>query len=90
MKKYILTSIFLIFISCSKDSIIYSEIDNQNNTLKTITLPIDNQKSFQSIPSLGQNSKLFFGNESGSDNLFSLVQFTLFSGYIPPTSSLDY
>lgn len=89
MKKYILTSIFLIFISCSKDSIIYSEIDNQNNTLKTITLPIDNQKSFQSIPSLGQNSKLFFGNESGSDNLFSLVQFTLFSGYIPPTSFLD-
>ncbi len=89
MRKFFINLILLLFISCSKDSIVYTDIENPNNTLRTITLTLDNQKTYQSIPSLAQNSKLFFGNESGSDNLFSLVQFTLFSGYIPPTSFLD-
>ena len=89
MRKFFINLILLLFISCSKDSIVYTNIENPNNTLRTITLTLDNQKTYQSIPSLAQNSKLFFGNVSGSDNLFSLVQFTLFSGYIPPTSFLD-
>lgn len=89
MRKFFINLILLLFISCSKDSIVYTDIENPNNTLRTITLTLNNQKTYQSIPSLAQNSKLFFGNESGSDNLFSLVQFTLFSGYIPPTSFLD-
>jgi hypothetical protein len=89
MRKFFINLILLLFISCSKDSIVYTDIENPNNTLRTITLTLDNQKTYQSIPSLAQNSKLFFGNVSGSDNLFSLVQFTLFSGYIPPTSFLD-
>ena len=89
MRKFFINLILLLFISCSKDSIVYTDIENPNNTLRTITLTLNNQKTYQSIPSLAQNSKLFFGNVSGSDNLFSLVQFTLFSGYIPPTSFLD-
>ena len=82
-------SIFLIFIaSCSEETILYNEIEKEGS-IQTITLPESNNKVYQAFPNIGSNSKLLFGDVKGSENLFSLVQMTLFSGNIPPTSLID-
>ena len=79
----------LIFISCSEETILYNEIENPDNTIKIASLPQTQNKIYQSFPSFSSNSKLQFGDVKESDNLFSLVQMTLFSGYIPPVSLVD-
>ena len=79
----------LIFISCSEETILYNEIENPNSTIKTASLPQTQNKVYQSFPSFSSNSKLQFGDVKESDNLFSLVQMTLFSGNIPPVSLVD-
>tara|TARA_A100000164_G_C21927209_1_gene783727 strand:+ start:381 stop:1619 length:1239 start_codon:yes stop_codon:yes gene_type:complete len=82
-------SIFFIFIaSCSEETILYDEIEKEGS-IQTITLPESNNKVYQAFPNIGSNSKLLFGDVKGSENLFSLVQMTLFSGNIPPTSLID-
>ena len=86
----IVTASLLIFLaSCSEETILYNEIENKEGTIKTATLPETNNKIFQAFPDFSSNTKLFFGNEKESENLFSLVQMTLFSGNIPPTSLID-
>lgn len=82
--------VFIFFLnSCNKETIVYDEIDNQNNTIQTSTLPIINSKIFQSFPSNIANNKLYFGNVKNSENKYSLIQMTLFSGNIPPVSLID-
>ena len=81
--------LFVFFISCSEETILYEEIENNEGTIKTLTLSETNNKVYQSMPNYGNSSKLFFGNEKDSEHLFSLLQMTLFSGNIPPTSLLD-
>ena len=85
--KILFTIIF--FISCSEETILYDEIENREETIKTVSLPQTNNKLYQSFPSFSSNSKLHFGNVKDSENLFSLVQMTLFSGNIPPVSLVD-
>ena len=85
--KILITIIFLT--SCSEETILYDEIENREGTIKTASLPQINNKLFQSFPSFSSNSKLHFGNVKDSENLFSLVQMTLFSGNIPPISLVD-
>ena len=85
--KILITIIFLI--SCSEETILYDEIENREGTIKTASLPFTNNKLYQSFPSFSSNSKLHFGNVKDSENLFSLVQMTLFSGNIPPVSLVD-
>ena len=85
--KILITIIFLI--SCSEETILYDEIENREGTIKTASLPQTNNKLYQSFPSFSSNSKLHFGNVKDSENLFSLVQMTLFSGNIPPVSLVD-
>ena len=75
--------------SCSEETILYDEIENPEGTIKTASLPQTQNKLYQSFPSFSSNSKLHFGNEKDSENLFSLVQMTLFSGNIPPVSLVD-
>ena len=87
LKKILIAVIFLI--SCSEETILYDEIENSEGTIKTASLPQTNNKLFQSFPSFSSNSKLHFGNVKDSENLFSLVQMTLFSGNIPPVSLVD-
>ena len=87
LKKILIAVIFLI--SCSEKTILYDEIENSEGTIKTASLPQTNNKLFQSFPSFSSNSKLHFGNVKDSENLFSLVQMTLFSGNIPPVSLVD-
>jgi hypothetical protein len=87
--KILTTSLFLFLVSCSEETVLYNEIENKEETIQTASLPETNNKIFQAFPNFGSNSKLFFGNEKESENLFSLVQMTLFSGYIPPTSLVD-
>ena len=85
--KILITIIFLI--SCSEETILYDEIENREGTIMTALLPQTNNKLYQSFPSFSSNSKLHFGNVKDSENLFSLVQMTLFSGNIPPVSLVD-
>ena len=85
--KILITIMFLI--SCSEETILYDEIENREGTIKTASLPQTNNKLYQSFPSFSSNSKLHFGNVKDSENLFSLVQMTLFSGNIPPVSLVD-
>ena len=87
-KIYILIAFFMIS-SCSEETILYDEIENSEGTIKTASLPQTQNKLYQSFPSFSSNSKLHFGNEKDSENLFSLVQMTLFSGNIPPVSLVD-
>lgn len=85
-----LSFLALIFLfSCNEKTLIYTEIDNNSESLKTAQLSVTNQKVHQVFPSSSNIPKLFFGSVKESDNLFSLVQMTLFSGYIPPTSLED-
>jgi len=82
--------ILMIFImSCSEETIIYDEIENKDSTIQTSTLPQTNSKLFQTYPQISTKDKLFFGSIKESENLYSLVQMTLFSGNIPPVSLVD-
>ena len=81
-------SIFFIS-SCSEETIIYDEIENKESTIQTATLPQTNNKLFQSFPQFNSRDKLYFGSVKESENLYSLVQMTLFSGNIPPVSLVD-
>jgi len=86
--KLLFISIFFIF-SCSEETIIYDEIENKESTIQTATLPQTNNKLFQSFPQFNTRDKLYFGSVKESENLYSLVQMTLFSGNIPPVSLVD-
>ena len=86
--KLILISVFFVF-SCSEETIIYDEIENKDSTIQTATLPLTNNKLFQSFPQFSSRDKLYFGSVKESENLYSLVQMTLYSGNIPPVSLVD-
>jgi len=86
--KLLLISVFFIF-SCSEETIIYDEIENKDSTIQTATLPQTNIKLFQSFPQFSTRDKLYFGSVKESENLYSLVQMTLYSGNIPPVSLVD-
>ena len=87
---YNLFLLFFIIVSCSEETVLYDEVENPDYTINTLTLPIDKEKAFQTQPTgLGTSTKLFFGNLKGSENLFSLVEFTLFGGSLPPTQLSD-
>jgi len=86
--KLLLISVFFIF-SCSEETIIYDEIENKDSTIQTATLPQTNNKLFQSFPQFSTRDKLYFGSVKESENLYSLVQMTLYSGNIPPVSLVD-
>tara|TARA_B100001173_G_scaffold309346_1_gene321443 strand:+ start:103 stop:1353 length:1251 start_codon:yes stop_codon:yes gene_type:complete len=91
-KKWLLNTgiICLFFIACSEETIVYSEIENPNYTINTLTLPLDKNKVFQVSPTaLGGGGKFYFGDVKGSENLFTLFSLTLFSGSLPPTSLFD-
>ena len=90
LKWILIPSIVCLFLNaCSEETIIYSEIENPNYTINTLTLPLDQNKIFQITPTLGSNTKFFFGDIKGSENLFSLFSLTLFSGSLPPTALFD-
>ena len=86
--KLLFISIFFIF-SCSEETIIYDEIENKESTIQSATLPQTNNKLFQSFPQFNTRDKLYFGSVKESENLYSLVQMTLYSGNIPPVSLVD-
>ena len=86
--KLLSISVFFIF-SCSEETIIYDEIENRDSTIQTATLPQTNNKLFQSFPQFSTRDKLHFGSVKESENLYSLVQMTLFSGNIPPVTLVD-
>ena len=86
-KKLLILMIFIM--SCSEETIIYDEIENKDSTIQTSTLPQTNSKLFQAYPQFSTRDKLFFGGVKESENLYSLVQMTLFSGNIPPVSLVD-
>ena len=90
ISKINILSIFtFLFISCSEETIIYDEIENKDSTIQTASLPQINNKLFQSFPQLNTRDKLYFGSVKESENLYSLVQMTLYSGNIPPVSLVD-
>ena len=78
-----------LFLSCSEETIIYDEIENKDSTIQTASLPQINNKLFQSFPQFSTRDKLYFGSVKESENLYSLVQMTLYSGNIPPVSLVD-
>ena len=86
--KLLFISIFFIF-SCSEETIIYDEIENKESTIQSALLPQTNNKLFQSFPQFNTRDKLYFGSVKESENLYSLVQMTLFSGNIPAVSLVD-
>ena len=91
-KKWLLNTgiVCLFFTACSEETIVYSEIENPNYTINTLTLPLDQNKVFQVSPTaLGGGGKFYFGDVKGSENLFTLFSLTLFSGSLPPTSLFD-
>jgi hypothetical protein len=91
-KKWLLNVgiVCLFFIACSEETIVYSEIENPNYTINTLTLPLNQNKVFQVSPTaLGGGGKFYFGDVKGSENLFTLFSLTLFSGSLPPTSLFD-
>ena len=91
-KKWLLNAgiLFLFLTACSEETIVYSEIENPNYTINTLTLPLDQNKVFQVSPTaLGGGGKFFFGDVKGSENLFTLFSLTLFSGSLPPTALYD-
>ena len=91
-RKWLLNASILcmFFTACSEETIVYSEIENPNYTINTLTLPLDQNKVFQVSPTaLGGGGKFFFGDVKGSENLFTLFSLTLFSGSLPPTALYD-
>ena len=91
-RKWLLNASILcmFFTACSEETIVYSEIENPNYTINTLTLPLDQNKVFQVSPTaLGGGGKFYFGDVKGSENLFTLFSLTLFSGSLPPTSLFD-
>ena len=89
LKINILLIFTFLFLSCSEETIIYDEIENKDSTIQTASLPQINNKLFQSFPQFSTRDKLYFGSVKESENLYSLVQMTLYSGNIPPVSLVD-
>lgn len=90
MKKYkILFAMVALLVSCNEEAIIYDKINTEYESIYTESLPITNFKTVQEFPIRPPNSKLYFGDIKESENIFSLVQMTLFSGYLPPTNLMD-
>ena len=89
LKINILLIFTFLFLSCSEETIIYDEIENKDSTIQTASLPLINNKLFQSFPQLSTRDKLYFGSVKESENLYSLVQMTLYSGNIPLVSLVD-
>ena len=81
--------VMILIMSCTEETIIYDEVENKDSTIQTASLPQTNSKLFQSFPQLSNRDKLYFGSVKESENLYSLVQMTLFSGNIPPVSLID-
>ena len=81
--------VMILIMSCTEETIIYDEVENKDSTIQTAALPQTNSKLFQSFPQLSNRDKLYFGSVKESENLYSLVQMTLFSGNIPPVSLID-
>jgi len=79
----------ILLVSCSEETITYSELENPEGTIGNFTLPLNNNKVFQDIPSLGSSPRLYFGSVKESQNLFSLIEMTLFSGNLPPIGLVD-
>lgn len=88
-KKFSVFIFSSIFLSCTEETILYNEIENTDNSLRSLTLDPINTKVYQSLPNYANSTKLLFGDEKDSEHLFSLVKLTLFSGNIPPTSLID-
>lgn len=90
LKLKIITIFSFIFLySCNQETIVYSEIENPDGTIGSFTLPLSENKVFQDLPSLGSSPRLYFGSVKESDNLFSLIEMTLFSGNLPPIGLSD-
>ena len=88
MKIFILSLTFLL-ISCNETTINYTELNDANSPVKSSIFNVSNTKTFQDLPSLGSLSKLYFGTEKGTENLYSLIKFNTFSGFLPPLSVTD-
>lgn len=88
MKIFILSLTFLL-ISCNEKTINYTELNDANSPVKSSIFNVSNTKTFQDLPSLGSLSKLYFGTEKGTENLYSLIKFNTFSGFLPPLSVTD-
>jgi hypothetical protein len=83
------SAVILLISACSEDTIVYTEIDNPNYTINTLTLPLDDSKVFQETPLTAQGTKFFFGNVKNSENLYTLFSMTLYSGSLPPLALFD-
>ena len=88
MKIFIFSSIFLL-AACNEKTINYSELNDSDSPIKSSIYNVSNIKTFQDLPSLGSLSKLYFGAEKGTENLYSLIKFNTFSGFLPPLSVTD-
>ena len=88
MKISIFSIIFLTF-SCNEKTINYSELNDSEPPVSSSIINVINSKTFQDLPSLGSLSKLYFGTEKGTENLYSLIKLNTFSGFLPPLSVTD-
>ena len=62
------------FLSCSEETIIYDEIENNESTIQTATLPQTNNKLFQSFPEFSTKDKLYFGSINTSSH-FAIITY---------------
>ena len=88
MKVFIFLLIFLL-TACNEKTINYSELKDSDAPVKSSIYNVSNIKTFQDLPSLGSLSKLYFGAEKGTENLYSLIKLNSFSGFLPPLSVTD-
>ena len=82
-------SIIFLTISCNEKTINYSELNDSESPVSSSIINVSNSKTFQDLPSLGSLSKLYFGTEKGTENLYSLIKLNTFSGFLPPLSVTD-
>lgn len=88
MKVTIFSLIFLL-AACNEKTINYSKLNDSDAPVKSSIYNVSNIKTFQDLPSLGSLSKLYFGVEKGTENLYSLIKLNSFSGFLPPLSVTD-
>ena len=82
-------SIIFLSISCNEKTINYSELNDSESPISSSIINVSNYKTFQDLPNLGSLSKLYFGTEKGTENLYSLIKLNTFSGFLPPLSVTD-
>ena len=87
--KICIFSIIFLSISCNEKTINYSELNDSESPVSSSIINVSNYKTFQDLPSLGSLSKLYFGTEKGTENLYSLIKLNTFSGFLPPLSVTD-